>query len=312
MSATRPTPTTDRPDHVSPQRAFDRLIWTNPEICNGCFERVKDVAELTISGGAVDHDVQEAARTDRATLERGDVEAAWERNPRPDTVTAEPQATGVDVARSGADYTIAVSVYGKRLSIRYDQAGDDHTTQRDELTNEFETDDDHPIAVDALAEGSGLADMLAERFPETIRFGAGNVAEDDTTYYSCWEEGLDLLGDWLADGGSIDDRKLYEELLIASRVVEFEERHYASRGTEVVCATASKDDVEERLGRSPDRLDAAFMAVWARDSSATAGIPTATARVGGAESGEEKQFRESPVGRAILEHQERQRGDPFR
>ncbi|PSP80177.1 hypothetical protein BRC81_03015 [Halobacteriales archaeon QS_1_68_20] len=243
-------------------------------------------------------------------IERADVKAAWEREP--ETVTDVPQASAVDVARSGADDTVAASVMGQALPIRYEESGDSHTAQRDDLTARFEGDPDHPIAVDALGEGSGLADMLEERFPETIRFGAGNEPSNTAAYYSCWEEGLDLLGDWLANGGSIDDRKLYEELLVAARTVEFEERHYASRGTEVLKATASKADLKDRLGRSPDRLDAAYMAVWARDSDVTAGIPTATATLGeGDESDERRAFKQSAIGQALQEYQHRQRGGRF-
>lgn len=256
-------------------------------------------------------------------IERTDVEAAWERDhPAVSSVGLDEIATGVDVARSGADFTIAGSVRGDQLDIRYEQAGDNHTVQRDELTDEFASDPDHPIAVDALGEGSGLADMLAERFPETIRFGAGSVAVDEDTYRFCWEEGLDLLGDWLANGGSINDRKLYEELLLAARMVEFEERHYTSRGTEVVCATASKDDIKQRLGRSPDRLDAAYMAVWARDSGTTAGIPTTTARLGngndtdtGDDTDADRDFEDSEIGRALgriqRDRDRRRGGGPF-
>ena len=229
-----------------------------------------------------------------------DVKTAWQRDV-PASNHA-PQASGVDVARSGVDDTVAASVRGYALDIRYEQSGDSHTAQRDDLTSEFGNDADHPIAVDSLGEGSGLADMLEERFPETIRFGAGKEPTNRSAYYSCWEEGLDLLGDWLADGGSIDDRKLYEELLVTARTVEFEERHYASRGTEVLKATASKDDLKERLGRSPDRLDASYMAIWARDSDVTAGIPTSSANVDGGDESR-RAFDQSPIGRAVQEIQ---------
>ena len=248
-----------------------------------------------------------AAAAAHRPIERTDVKAAWERSPS--TVTNEPQASAVDVARSGADDTVAASVFEQSLAIRYEEGGDTHTAQRDVLTDLFGSDDDHPIAVDALGEGSGLADMLEERFPEVMRFGAGNEPAATGAYYSCWEEGLDLLGDWLADGGSIDDRKLYEELLIVARAVEFEERHYASRGTEVLKATASKSDLKDRLGRSPDRLDAGYMAVWARDSGALAGIASATATLGEGDDGADRRaFKQSPIGRAVSEFQQSQRG----
>lgn len=101
-------------------------------------------------------------------------------------------------------------------------------------------------------------------FPQVIRFNAGGEPLDKTEFYDRWAEGLHLLGQWLRDGGSIDDRRLREELLIAARVVEFEERHLASRGAngaDVLKAT-SKDVIKDRLDRSPDHLDAAMMAAW--------------------------------------------------
>lgn len=243
-------------------------------------------------------------------ITREAVQLAWERE-HPDGMLAIEGEMGsaVDAARSGADFTIGASAIPGAITIRYEQAGDDYTTQRDDLADEFEDDPDHPLAVDSIGEGSGLADMLAQKFPEVIRFGAGHEPVDGATYYSCWEEGLDLLGNALASGASIDDRDLYEELLVAARTVEFEERHYASRGTEVAKATASKDDIKERIGRSPDRLDAAYMAVWARDSGVTASIPTSTAQVGGRadETEDQRRFRESELGQALQQFQDRRR-----
>ncbi|MXV62059.1 hypothetical protein GS429_08295 [Natronorubrum sp. JWXQ-INN-674] len=65
--STTSTPSTD--DHVSPQRAFDRLVWHNPRVCNGCFERIKEIEEATFNGGVDDHDVAEHHRTPQATIE---------------------------------------------------------------------------------------------------------------------------------------------------------------------------------------------------------------------------------------------------
>lgn len=65
--STTSSPSTD--GHVSPQRAFDRVVWDNPRVCNGCFERVKQIEEATFSGGVDDHDVEEHHRTPQATLE---------------------------------------------------------------------------------------------------------------------------------------------------------------------------------------------------------------------------------------------------
>jgi len=201
-----------------------------------------------------------------------DVDEAW--NPTTSTLAGSGQfATGIDVARSG-DRTVAATVAGDILQIRYKQQGTNHVEQAEDLTHgtrDFHglvNDPDHPIAVDAVGEGSGLEDMLAETFPSTIRFGAGSEPQAGTEFYDCWAEGMYLLGKWLRDGGRIGDRGLYEELTVAARTLEYEERHLASRGEDgaEVLKLTPKSDLKDRLGRSPDLLDAAYMAIWARDA----------------------------------------------
>lgn len=273
--------------------------WTDPD--HDDFRENLDERWYRRRGGVVPPTRAAAWRP----ITKAAVQAAWERpHPEYDAPETQPLGTGVDVARSGADFTIAGSALGDRFDIRFEEAGDDHTRQRDAIQNEYREDRPHPIAVDAIGEGSGLADMLAELFEGVVRFGNGNEAVNSGTYYSYWEEGLDLLGDWLAAGGSINDRDLKEELLLATRMVEFEERHYASRGSEVAKATASKDDLKQRLGRSPDRLDAALMAVWARESGVDAGVATGMATVGGEDYGDSDG---DAIKEAVAEYQEQYR-----
>jgi len=209
-----------------------------------------------------------------------DVEDAWERTPSSPRVT--PTGTGIDVARSG-DNTVLISVHEDRLKVHYSQTGTDHPTQEARIrsgTGDFAGLDswpDHPGAVDAAGEGSGLADRLTQAYPKLSRFNAGATANEEQKYKNCWTEGLAVLGQWLKAGGSIDDRILREELLVAARTVEYDENFYASRGTEVLKASP-KEDVQDVLGRSPDHLDAALMAVFAstgkRASSTASGTGT--------------------------------------
>jgi ArsR family metal-binding transcriptional regulator len=87
------TTTPPSPDgHVSPAEAFDRLIWHNPRVCNGCFEHVKDVDEARLDRRAEPLDVQDHHRTARATLEQ-DVDS---RDPCP---TAQGQAMYGEIQR---------------------------------------------------------------------------------------------------------------------------------------------------------------------------------------------------------------------
>jgi hypothetical protein len=204
-------------------------------------------------------------------LTRDAVEGAHDRATRTTLTSADQMATGIDVARSG-DRTAAATVADDILRIRYSQQGTNHTEQAERLRSELGNDPPQPIAVDAVGEGSGLEDMLAESFPSTIRFGAGATPKAAAEFYDCWAEGMYHLGQWLADGGSINHRGLYEELMVAARTLEYEERHLASRGEDgaVVLKLTPKDELKDRLGRSPDLLDAAMMAVWARDAGGQA------------------------------------------
>jgi hypothetical protein len=188
-----------------------------------------------------------------------------------------PSAVGIDVARSG-DRTVMVGVHGDALRVHYSEPGADHRTQTrrlQALLDEWRTPD---IAVDAVGEGSGLADTLATNYDDVERFKAGAEAVAGEEYRDCWTEGLAELGTFLEDGSIADDR-LREELLAAGRTIEYEETYLSNRGPSgaAVLDATSKAGVKERLGRSPDHLDAALMAVWARDASGDDGIDPATA-----------------------------------
>jgi len=169
------------------------------------------------------------------------------------------------VARSGDD-TVAAGVRDDHLPIEYEQQGTDHTEQEQDLAEvirEWPTPD---IAVDAVGEGSGLADGLDNRFGTVHRFKNQSVASDELAYEDKWAESLALLSDWLEAGGTIANKDLYEQAKVAAREVAWEEIHIGSRGdgggAKVLRATARKEDVKQRLGRSPDHLDAALMAIW--------------------------------------------------
>lgn len=184
-----------------------------------------------------------------------------------------PQGTGIDVARSGDDTVLATN-HGPFIKIHYAETGTNHTEQEPRIrqgTNGFAGLDnwpDHRLAIDAVGEGSGLADRLVQAYPQATRFKAGDNAVRETEYKDRWTEGLALLGEWLKDGGVINDRKLREELLVAARTIEYEEKFYSSHGPDgaEVLVADSKDNIKEVLDRSPDRLDAAMMALWASET----------------------------------------------
>jgi hypothetical protein len=191
------------------------------------------------------------------------IDAAYEPDARPPR--ANPTSLGVDVARAGGDDTVAAAVRPGHLSVEYEASGTDHVEQESALAERIRGWTSPRVAVDAVGEGSGLADGLADRFGQVHRFKNQAAAAEGTTYDDCWAESLAAFAAWLRDGGTISNPDIYEQAKVAARVVSWEERHLASRGpdgADVLTASGRKADVRERLGRSPDHFDAALMAVW--------------------------------------------------
>jgi len=185
-----------------------------------------------------------------------DVEAAYNRA----TNGGDCDTFAVDVARSG-DNTVGSGKHNDEMRIHYARQGTNHVTQKEELTDVLFDLASPRIAVDAVGEGSGLADELSETFADVTRFSNGMKARQESEYYDAWAEALALFGDFLDAGGSFSDKQLFEELKVTARTVEFSTRALTSRGGDVIEAT-SKSDVKERLGRSPDYMDSALMANW--------------------------------------------------
>ncbi|MFC5970084.1 hypothetical protein ACFPYI_01950 [Halomarina salina] len=177
-----------------------------------------------------------------------------------DLDTSKPRrGTGIDVARSG-DRTVQIDERGGVLVVAYSQPGTDHTVQFNAMWGLLDEEPDAPIAVDAIGEGSGKADDTNARYPEVDLFKNGAEAAQADEYKDRWTEGLCELGDWMERGGQFSDTRLRKELQIAARTLTLEERYYSSREDQVYVADP-KSKVEERLGHSPDHLDAAIEAV---------------------------------------------------
>ncbi|SFR42191.1 hypothetical protein SAMN04487947_1235 [Halogeometricum rufum] len=189
------------------------------------------------------------------------VETAYDPDATPTRET--PSELGIDVARSG-DETVAFGVHNRFLKNEYAARGTDHVTQEQRLAAKIREWPTPGLAVDAVGEGSGLADGLDDRFGTVTRFKNQSEAVDGTAYDDKWAESLGLFATWLEQGGTFADSDLYEQAKVAARTIQWEEKHLGSRGdggADVLAATP-KAEVKERLGRSPDHLDAALMAVW--------------------------------------------------
>jgi len=175
-----------------------------------------------------------------------------------------PDGLGWDVARGAAesaDYNALASVEGCFLDILdYWRLGDHVKNEQRVRSLMDESTWDCPLYIDVVGVGSESADRVQQWYPNTRRFNASSTANDETKYADRWTEGLVALGEFLRDGGAFESRRLREELLAASRSVILTESYHA--GTDTTRFKASpKQQIENRLGRSPDLLDAAIMAV---------------------------------------------------
>lgn len=182
----------------------------------------------------------------------------------PEQQSRYPEGMGWDVARGAgesADYNALAKVQGDVLDILdYWRLGDHVRNEQRVRSLVDEEQWNCPLYIDVVGVGSESADRVKRWYPNTRRFNASSTANDETKYANRWTEGLVALGDFLRDGGVFESRRLREELLAASRAVVLTEEYHS--GTDTTRFKASpKHAIEERLGRSPDLLDAAIMAV---------------------------------------------------
>lgn len=174
------------------------------------------------------------------------------------------RAYGVDVARGGGDRTVITGVTEDALYVLATiESPGDHTINK-ELVRDTVSNPDAPVIVDAIGEGSGIADDLKDEYNVT-RFKAGENAKQEDKYYDKRTEALGELGQFLKTGGALEpETELSNELRAGSHSIEYEEK--MTRGSNSFIAT-SKQELKKshNLGRSPDLLDSASLAVWGRN-----------------------------------------------
>lgn len=193
-----------------------------------------------------------------------EVDRALSRDRPPREEWGRPLAISVDVARKGGDETVVTTLYHDTMT----QKSWSHTDHEQNFNKVDAIYRDLPrspqyVVVDAVGEGSALADRLRTHFG-AIRFKSGTKARDPKEFYNCWTEALFHFGQRLDEmclKGC--NRDLKEEMQTAARVIEFEE--YAMKSGDVLKATP-KTVVKERHGNSPDYLDSAVMAAWVVDA----------------------------------------------
>ena len=189
---------------------------------------------------------------------------------------------GNDIARDGGDRTVAIARFDdpKVLDPVVDKRPGDHE-RNFEILRDADADLNRrgPWVIDAVGEGSGVADRLRAACPNVRRFDGGTNAVDEDEYYDKATEAYVHLGNWLKNGGMIPPNTDVErELRAAARVLNLTER--SLRGGTTLKANG-KDTLKkpEHLGRSPDVLDASALACYG-GFSGDASVPSVSGVVG--------------------------------
>ena len=189
-----------------------------------------------------------------------DVKAAYARSPVRRRAT--PTGLGLDVARGTGDYNALAAVYDREIEILDFWHGTDHIENEEKVRELINPSWSCPFAVDSVGVGDGLSDRISTFYPNRVRFNAGANGAEPARFSNMWSEGMWWTGEVLRDGGSFGHSRLREEMLAAARSLTFNEK-YRGKYDSTVLNLDSKAKVKDRLGRSPDILDAGYMAVWA-------------------------------------------------
>ncbi|AUX08926.1 phage terminase large subunit [Halalkaliarchaeum desulfuricum] len=178
-----------------------------------------------------------------------------------DSADIEYNAYGVDVARGGGDRTVIAGITPERVDVleSVESPGDHSVNKR--LIERHVDDERTPVIMDAIGEGSGIADELKREGYNVTRFKASENARQRTKYSDCRTEALCELGSWLENGAVEPRSDVASELREAARHIELEEKSLKSGTT---WKATSKSDLKksDALGRSPDLLDAVSLAAW--------------------------------------------------
>lgn len=202
------------------------------------------------------------SQAENAVIALSQLEAALARWTREAPAKTDALTIGVDVARYGDDDTVILPVRGSYAyppTVVRSMDGPQVAGRVLEVARALvDGAAKCRVNVDAIGVGSSVYDAL--RHNESIRHWVQVVGvnssskSDDPDKYANLRAQLHFAArDWLRDGGAVPkDAKLEAELIAPT--YSFDERGRIK--------VESKDDIKERLRRSPDRADALMLAVY--------------------------------------------------
>lgn len=177
---------------------------------------------------------------------------------------AELEAVGVDVARGGKDKTVIARRFGTCIAELRHTSKEDTMQTTGRVQAAIHGTNAMPI-VDVLNMGAGVVDRLREmgRPVQAFNASAGTKMRDSTNEFGmvnaragAWWRLRELLHpDSLADVALPPDDKLIGDLTAP--------RWKVMSGGNI--QIEAKEDIQKRIGRSPDDGDAVVMAFWAEE-----------------------------------------------
>lgn len=164
----------------------------------------------------------------------------------PSAYESMPLVFGVDVARFGDDRTV---VFPRRGIVALDPVmvtKKDNVEVANKIISLYHQMQPHSIFVDA-GQGQGVIDILRQALPCVYEIPFGGSALDPVKFYNRRSEMWFLMREWIRAGGAIPSVEgLVGEL--SSPIYSYDAKGRIS--------LEKKEDIKERLGRSPDIADA--------------------------------------------------------
>lgn len=187
-----------------------------------------------------------SASSDNVLITLDDAQAASERAYAPLAYESMPLVFGVDVARFGNDCSV---VFPRRGLVALEPtviAKANNVQVAERIIGLYHQLKPVSIFVDA-GQGQGVIDILRQSLPCVYEVPFGGQALDPAKYFNRRSEMWYLLREWIRDGGAIPSMpQLVGEL--AAPIYGFDPKGRIS--------LEKKEDIKERLGRSPDLADA--------------------------------------------------------
>lgn len=198
--------------------------------------------------------------------------ARWEAN------RTQPRAPftccGVDVARSGADFTVIAPRYGRRIEeLRHSHLEDTMATTG-RVVGVLQGAGSGYAVVDVIGIGAGVVDRLREmRLPvEAFNAGEGTPRTDmsgELGYVNKRSAAWWTMRELLDPGNGFEIELPPDDLLTGDLTAP----HWrVTSGGRI--QVESKDDIRKRIGRSTDSADAVIQAFWAPEPDAGPGFVT--------------------------------------